>query len=342
MRVCTKCSSKLHQCLTRFAHRLWYRKSPAAWLLLPLSLLFGLISHIRRRLFQLNILRSYKCPVPVIVVGNITVGGTGKTPVVIGLAEQLTQQGLRVGIVSRGYGGSKTHEPMFVDAKTNPSLCGDEPALIASKTKLPVVVCAKRKLAVQALISQARLDAIICDDGLQHYALARDVELVCIDAARQFGNGLLLPAGPLREPVARLRTVDATIAMGAAKLADTSKHHFNLRLEPVCFYHLQTGERVTLDYFKHKKVHAVAGIANPNKFFQELRGLGCQIVEHAYPDHFAYRTGDLAFNDDAPIILTEKDAVKCAEIATEHTWVLQVQVSELDKLAQFVLNKLKL
>ncbi len=319
----------------------WYR--PAWWivLLLPLSWLFRFIAASRRAYYRL--LPPAKNAVPVIVVGNISVGGTGKTPLILTLAQRLEQTGLRVGIVSRGYGAT-THPPypLVVDDQTPANVCGDEPFMLCRRLRCPVVVDPKRRRAVATLVEQQSCDVIISDDGLQHYAMARDIELVVIDGKRGFGNGHCLPAGPLREPISRLDTVDVVVVNGEDSGLPSSVRQRDLQamtLEPEQFVAVSgdngSKENKTqaiedlLAEHGAEPVHAVAGIGNPQRFFDSLRLLGFDVIEHRFADHHAYTVADLDFADDYPVLMTEKDAVKCETFAQGsmkgRMWYLQVQ-----------------
>ncbi|MGL4206002.1 MAG: tetraacyldisaccharide 4'-kinase, partial [Aeromonadaceae bacterium] len=248
---------------------LWYRPCRALWLLSPLSLLFGLVSLLRRQFYRLGWAQAYRPPVPVVIVGNLSVGGNGKTPVVIWLVEQLQAAGWRPGVVSRGYGGKAQVYPLLLSAQTTAAECGDEPRLIADRCGVPVAVAPKRAEAVKALLATGQVDVIICDDGLQHYALARDLELVVVDGERRFGNGHLLPMGPLREGLWRLAQVDAVICNGG----QAAPGEYPMTLQPQALRSLlpQSGSLP-----QGARVDALAGIGHPPRFFNTLRQLGYQ------------------------------------------------------------------
>lgn len=304
-----------------------------AILLSPLCLLYRFITWIRRHAYRLGILQQVRFEVPIVVIGNITAGGTGKTPLVITLVEALQAAGWRPGVVSRGYGGKSPVYPLVVDTGTPVEECGDEPALIAKRAGCPVVVDPIRARAVRTLLSTSGVDAVVCDDGLQHYALARDIEWVVVDGVRRMGNGWLLPSGPLREGIWRLKTVDATIVNGGKE--DEAAMH--LRAESVI--NLKTGVQGKLQDFSGHKVHALAGIGNPQRFFEQLRHLGIDLIEHPYPDHHAFLPEDISFEDDLPVLMTEKDAVKCANFAGEKHWAVPVH-AELNSRARIAMEKL--
>lgn len=302
--------------------RVWYGgRRPSLWLR-ALAALYGSVAGMRAWLYRRGVLRRVALPVPVLVVGNITVGGSGKTPLVIALVEHLRAQGRRPGVVSRGYGGRQV-APRLLDAAATPAEVGDEPCLIRQRTAVPVAVGHDRPAAARLLLG-AGVDVIVADDGLQHHRLARDIEICVIDGVRRLGNGRLLPAGPLREPAARLSRVDFRICNGGQPqtgevpmqlLADTARA-------------LDDPQRtLPLSTWSGQRVHAVAGIGHPPRFFQTLRGQGIAVVEHGFPDHHAYRVADLAFRESLPVLMTEKDAVKCEGIAGADTWSVPVRAA---------------
>ena len=263
---------------------------------------------------------------PVIVIGNLNVGGTGKTPLTLELANRLRQRGLRPGIVSRGYGGVKGAKPILVSAESDPAVVGDEPVLLASNTQCPVVVHPDRVAAVERLADEG-VEVVISDDGLQHYRMRRNYEVVVVDGARGFGNGRVLPAGPLREPISRLRSVDQVMIHGKWEMPNARPSQamsFDLRV--VQAISLADQQVRPLADFAGKTVHAVAGIGNPARFFETLRGHGMEVLEHAFPDHAKYRTKDLAFGDDLPLLMTEKDVVKCRKLGLRNAWYVPVEI----------------
>jgi tetraacyldisaccharide 4'-kinase len=298
--------------------RRWYQDRPPPWWTVPLATLYGGISGLRRALYRRAWLRTTRVPIPVIVVGNIVAGGAGKTPLVIALVEALRERGFKPGVVSRGYGGSAT-APMSLDERPDPGLVGDEPALIRLRTGAPVAIGARRVEAAMLLLIDRGTDVIVADDGLQHYALARDLEICVVDGARRFGNGRLLPAGPLREPLSRLHSIDFIVCNGGEPQANEVPMH--LRMDHA--RNLADGSARPLSAFAGRRVHAVAGIGNPRRFFDALRVAGIRMIEHPFPDHHRYTLGELAFGDDLPILMTEKDAVKCRGFA-ENGWVVPV------------------
>ena len=307
--------------------RSWYGKSPWLLVLLPLSLIFYLLSSLRRWLYRVGLLASFKADVPLVVVGNISVGGTGKTPLVIALVKQLQREGFTPAIISRGYGSKADQYPYFVDANSSATCSGDEPLLIAKRTAAPVVIDARRGRAIAAL--QARYpecDVIISDDGLQHYAMQRDVEIAVVDGKRGFGNGYLLPAGPLRETVSRLRSVDFLVTNGSTGLSLPGES-FAMQLAVSAVITLDGSQSVVPTSWQlSKRVHAVAGIGNPQRFFDTLQAQGFEVIPHAFDDHHRYRIEDLQFDDELPVLMTEKDAVKVRELslAGGEYWYLAV------------------
>ena len=301
----------------------WYTRSPWLLLLTPLSLLYRGIIGVRRFAYRAGIMRSTRVSLPVIVVGNITVGGTGKTPLVVWMAGYLREQGYTPGIVSRGYGGTANHWPQQVRADSDPAVVGDEAVLLAATTGCPMAVAPDRVAAARALADQGDCDVIISDDGLQHYALLRDIEIAVIDGVRRFGNGHLLPAGPLREPEKRLQEVDLVVVNG---LGGSDEHRMILQQGDA--HNLQDPDRTCpLQAFGSQPVHAVAGIGHPDRFFRSLQQAGLQFDSHAYPDHHAFRPGDIRFGDGRPVIMTEKDAVKCRHFASQNDWYVPVEAN---------------
>lgn len=297
----------------------WQSRNVLAWLLYPLSLVFIVIAALRRGLYRIGVLHTERCDVPVIVVGNITVGGTGKTPLVIWLVNHLRKQGYQPGIVSRGYGGHARSWPQQVRPDSDPHTVGDEAVVLASQAACPVCVGPDRPAAIRALCAHTDVDIVVCDDGLQHYALARDIEIVVVDGERRFGNGWRLPAGPLRESVGRLDTVDMVICNG-----QPAGGEFALRLRRPCLRPLLGGECRSLDSLAGRAVHAVAGIGNPQRFFAMLERFDLDVDAHPFPDHHAFTATDVQFNDTLPVLMTAKDGVKCRRFARPHHWVVEV------------------
>jgi tetraacyldisaccharide 4'-kinase len=308
--------------LQSWLNRIWYDRASAPWWLLPLSLIYGAAVGSRRYLYSKHLRRSIRVPVPVVVVGNLSVGGTGKTPLVCWLVSQLAERGFKPGVVTRGYGGASGHA-RIIDASADPGAVGDEPVLLVRRSGAPVAVGRDRPAAAQLLVN-AGCDVVVSDDGLQHYALARDCEIVVIDGERRFGNGSLLPAGPLREPEGRLAAADAVVLNGGRTPLDGT---FSMRLEAGSATSVTGGAVKALAKFTGLKVHAVAGIGNPQRFFDMLRAHGIDVVAHPLPDHARLRAADISFGDQCPVLMTEKDAVKCAGIAGPHHWYVPVTAS---------------
>ncbi|MDZ4142711.1 MAG: tetraacyldisaccharide 4'-kinase [Methylotenera sp.] len=322
-------------------------------LLIPLSWIFGAIVYARASLYRIGWLKSVRLSVPVIVVGNINVGGTGKTPLVIWLAEQLQREGFKPGIISRGYGG-RVEQVTEVFANSNPAEVGDEPVLIVKRTGCTMFVGADRVAAGQALLqAHPQCDVIVSDDGLQHYRLQRDMEIALINTnSLQTGNLCLLPAGPLREKITRLESVDAIIDSGNAIV---SNGYFKEALQSTVFNMFLQGDmfepvdgrkiRQPASYFTDKSLVAIAGIGNPERFFNQLAMLGLQFEEKTYLDHYAYSAQDLAKFSNQTLLMTEKDAVKCRKFTTNDAWYLPVTAtinnSAQTSLIALVLKKLK-
>ncbi len=301
----------------------WYKGHPALALLRPLECLYRRVVNRKRARFLAGQGNSYKAPVPVVVVGNITIGGTGKTPLILWMIDHCRARGLRVGVVSRGYGAKPPSLPWRVLPQQPAEHAGDEPLLIVNRTGVPLMIDPDRSQAVRTLLAEESLDLILSDDGLQHYRLNRDLELVLIDAVRGLGNRRCLPAGPLREPVERLQSVDALLYNGAG--ADR-EDGFAFQLKPSALVNLVTGERRPVDHFPPgQQVHAVAGIGNPQRFFNTLEGLHWRPVPHAFADHAVFSAQALSFTPALPVVMTEKDAVKCASFAAPDWWYLAVE-----------------
>ena len=317
-----------------FAARHWYRLSVVSLLLFPLSLVFRLVVALRRLLFRVGALPSVRLHVPVIIVGNLTVGGTGKTPLILALSGALRTRGMRPGILSRGHGGTE-RGPRVVSEGDDVVQIGDEPLLLAERSGCPVWIGADRAAAARALLAaHPRCDVILCDDGLQHYRLQRDFE-IAVEDERGFGNGLLLPAGPLREPAGR--RVDATVVNGA----EAKPGAFHMRLAPAGLYRVD-GPRAPFPQseLSGKKLHAVAGIGNPERFFEGLSRMGLAFSAHPFPDHHAFRVADLEFADCDFVLMTEKDAVKCRHFGRRDLIAVRVE-AELDPaLAELILERI--
>ena len=289
------------------------------FILLPFSAVFFILSYMRLWLYKFRILKVNNSALPVIVVGNITVGGAGKTPIVIAIVNYLKSQNKKVGVVSRGYGGYYSQDSLEVDLASDPIECGDEPLLIKQQTEVPVAVAKKRIKAIEFLTMKYSLDVIVSDDGLQHYSMGRDIEIAVVDGHSRLGNGLFLPAGPLREAKSRLNSVDFIINNGSHFKGEISSE-----IKPNEFINLVTQEAKSLDYFKDKKCYGIAGISKPDNFFSILKNNGVKLITKPFPDHYAFVEKDLIFNENYPIIMTSKDCVKCTKFATGQMWYLSV------------------
>lgn len=318
----------------------WYQPKGWSRFLLPLSGLFWLLSTLRRKLYQNGIFKQHAVAVPVVVVGNITVGGNGKTPLVIYLSHFLKQQGYRPGVISRGYGGKSPSYPMLVEKDSSPKHCGDEPLFIRQRVNCPVVVDPDRVRGVNSLLEKQGCNVVICDDGLQHYRLKRDIEIAVVDGHRRQGNNLLLPAGPLREGAWRLNEVDFVVLNGG----QLKKHEYLMSLEPARLvnvkYKNQTQSLSNLSSGAvSATISALAGIGNPPRFFDLLESKGVRLAQRiAFADHHQFKPSDFP---EGVVLMTEKDAVKCADFANENWWYLPVSASLSDTFDRDFLKKLK-
>jgi len=324
--------------------RCWYGRCRYSLLLVPFSLIFFLLVAWRRVAYRSGLFRVRRLPVPVIVVGNLGVGGSGKTPLTLCVVQWLTELGYHPGIISRGYGG-RARAPMPVGADSDPEWVGDEPVLMARRAICPVWIGRKRAEAGRQLLAfHPEVDVLVSDDGLQHYALARDMEIVVVDGLRGFGNGRLLPAGPLREPLGRLATVDAAVVNGGDPddfiLLPPS---FAMRLHGATFRNLRDPAQtaVAAELFANsagREIHALAGIGHPQRFFDHLEHLGLNITPHVFPDHHDYSADDLPAGT---LLMTEKDAVKCAAFAPPDAWFLAVDAILAPGLKTLINHTLK-
>ena len=323
----------------------WYEPRPTllAWLAWPLSVLFGWLARIRRAMYARGLVRVERMPVPVVVVGNITVGGSGKTPLVIALSDALQARGFHPGVVSRGHGGSGGVHAVAPD--TDPRIAGDEPPIVAA-AGFPMWVGRRRAAAARALLdAHPEVDVVLCDDGLQHYALARDVEIAVIDEARGLGNGLLMPAGPLREAEDRLDEVDAVVRLVSGAVPHETQGDGRSTFvthQPLAWRNVRDPHRSDDGTrFRGPGVHAVAGIGNPQRFFAMLRAQGLTPAEHPFDDHHAFTRKDLDYPGATAILMTQKDAVKCASFADERFWYLPIRAVVDPSLVAFVEQKIR-
>jgi len=300
----------------------WYSINIISVILLPLSGLFCLLSLVRRLLYKSAVLQSYQAPIPVIVVGNISVGGTGKTPLIIELAKVIKSKGKKPGIISRGYGARADSWPQIVSGSSTADLVGDEPLLIFETTGFPVVVGPDRRQDIELLIEKFDCDVILSDDGMQHYKLNRDIEIAVIDAKRMFGNGLCIPSGPLRERTTRLKQVDIVLYNGG----NEDQAAFTLQAAECIALNDENSLTASLDSFSGKTVHAVAGIGNPQRFFTMLEKHDITVIRHAFSDHYYFNLSDLEFSDELPVLMTEKDAVKCKQFDLSNHWSVPVEL----------------
>ena len=314
--------------------RAWQRQAAWLWLLLPVSGLYGFITMLRRQAYKIGLLSSYRAPIPVMVIGNITVGGSGKTPLIIELVTHLQKQGIKLGVISRGYGGDSSLMPALVHADSLPSIVGDEPSLIVNMTGAAMAVCPNRKQAITTLLeAYPDLQLIIADDGLQHYALQRDIEWIVIDASRGFGSQQLLPTGFLREPMSRLKGANVVYHEKADRTTMDNNQAQSKRLT----MHLQADKlqllwssaveiddlivtaKVPMLPMPNSRIHAVSGIGYPQRFFDTLASLGFDVIGHPYPDHYDFSLDELLQYTEQPIIVTSKDAVKIKALLIDTT-----------------------
>ena len=310
--------------LQQWLERVWYRNGKGRFLLLPFSALYCAVNAYQRKTQTRNLA---KLPCPVIVVGNITVGGTGKTPLTIHIISTLQQAGYKPAIITRGYGGKASSWPQSVSADSDAKMVGDEAVLMATRTGVPVYAGANRLESIEQLMKAHDCDVIVSDDGMQHYKLPRDVQIAVIDGERQFGNGYCLPAGPLREKKERLNDCNMIVVNGDNK---EQKQWYSMILQGYTLVNLKSGQKKKLDQFTKQKVHVVTGIGNPQRFFSTLEKCGLELIPQCFPDHYKFTQDDLLFADDYAVVMTEKDAVKCKAFAADNNWYLPVS-AQLDQ-----------
>ena len=327
--------------LETLIEKVWYSKNIFSLLLSPLSLIYISIIYLRYTLYQLGLISITKINVPTIVIGNIVAGGTGKTPLVIWLAKHFKDKGFLPGIVSRGYGGTYLSNIELVKPTSNPLLVGDEPVIIARNTNCPVVVAKKRAKGAKELVEKYNCNIILCDDGMQHYSLARDIEIAVIDGQRRFGNNYCFPAGPLREPKSRIFKADLIVSKYNAR---TCEHKMDYTYHQLVSLN-ELSKTIPISDLHGMTVHAIAGINNPDHFFSYLRSHKLELIIHKFPDHYSYTEDDVKFDDNFPVVMTEKDAVKCLNYSSDKHWYIPISaelsksfVCDLDKLMGKIIN----
>jgi len=329
--------------ISEFVTKSWYQGAYWLYFLWPLYLVYRVVTLLRKYLYQVRFFKSYRAKVPVIVVGNITLGGTGKSPLVAYLVESLKEMGFKPGVVSRGY-GAKISSEQVREVHTNSlvSEVGDEPLMLKLRVDCPIFVSPTRALAVQALENQG-CDIVITDDGLQHYALGRDIEICVFDGERKWGNGFLLPMGPMREPLKRINKTDFVVMNGADWLErlQPKTTAFRMDLEASNLQSLNNDQSLSLSALKGKEVVAIAGIGNPERFFNTLVMEGLLVESHGFNDHHAYTQSDVSFKGERPLIMTEKDAVKCRTFNLSDAWYLPVSAKLSGELATQIVTVLK-
>ena len=307
--------------LSRWLLDIWYKDPFIGVILMPLGFLFSDFAKFRKFLYRIGLLKKHTLPVPVIVIGNITVGGTGKTPLIIWLANLLKNEGYKPGIISRGYGGQAESWPQWVDTNSTAEHVGDEALLIAKQTDCPMAVSPIRADAARLLLKKSDCNVILSDDGLQHYALNRDIEIAVIDGERRFGNGYCLPAGPLREPIDRLQSVDFIVVNGEK----SEDNEFSMQITGNIAVNMVTAQQKPLHEFSVTGCQALAGIGNPDRFFKLLESAGLTCKTHSFLDHYKFQSDDISFSSSEAILMTEKDAVKCMAFAGDQHWYIPVK-----------------
>ncbi|MFT5259629.1 MAG: tetraacyldisaccharide 4'-kinase [Saprospiraceae bacterium] len=324
----------------QFIHSQWQKRGLWAWLLSPISILIYSLAWLKRKGYQLSVFKAQRLPLPIIVVGNLSVGGTGKTPLVIYLCQLLKEKGFRPAIISRGYKSKEGQQSQLVTALSVATQVGDEAVLLAQRTGCPVMIGANRVQSVKDLIKQTDCDIVISDDGFQHLKLHRDIDILVRDASRGYGNGWCLPSGPLRESFSAQNDAHLVVHNGGEKAG--KDQHFAMALHPTNPFKLSTQEESSYDSLSCMHFNAVAAIGNPERFFSMLESHSITIARHPFVDHHAFRADDLDFGDDKPLIMTEKDAVKCAPLSVNNPiWVVPVTAALSPKFDTALLDKLK-
>ncbi len=323
--------------LQKWSNFVWYQDNFIGLCLLPFSMVFNDIVRFRRYLYRMGLLKKHKLSVPVIIVGNITVGGTGKTPLTIYIVEQFKRLGYIPGVIARGYGGESEQWPIMVFKDSNPTVVGDEPLVIARHSECPIAVGPDRIANAKLLLEKTDCNVIISDDGLQHYRLERDIEIIVIDGERRFGNGYSLPSGPLREAISRIREVDFLVCNGGNAESD----EYLMVVQGAKAINLLSGDQQPLSYFENKACHAMAGIGNPRRFFSLLDDAGISYQRHVFSDHHDFTQEDFHFENSSEILMTEKDAVKCVAFAQKNYWYIPVNATLPKKFTENLVQKLE-
>lgn len=326
----------IHVYIKKYLLESWYQIHPLRWLLSPISTLFRIAITLRQLCYKSKIFGRHSLPVPVIIIGNINIGGAGKTPLVIWLAQKLQKYGFKPGIISRGYGGISKRYPLLVSKDSDPKDVGDEPVIIARYIDCPIAVSPKRIEASTAVIKHFNCNIIISDDGLQNYSFNRNIEIVVVDAERTFGNKYCLPSGPLREPTSRLRYIDFLVCNG-----ESNNYLFNITISANKAINItDTSIQKSMIEFSGQDAHGIAGIGHPKRFFNLLTKFGINIMPHEFNDHYYFQSHDINFNDNRMILMTEKDAVKCQYFASDNMWYIPIKASVNGKLNQLIIKKL--
>jgi tetraacyldisaccharide 4'-kinase len=313
----------------------YYKKSSWIYLLIPISIFFYFFISLKKYLYKNGFLKTIKIKVPVLIIGNITLGGTGKTPLTLDLIAKFLKKGLKPAIISRGYRGSANNITEVFES-SDVSVVGDEALLIKAKSKVPVFIGKDRVSVAKILLKKyPETSIIISDDGLQHYRLARDYEIIVVDSQRQFGNGLIFPAGPMREDISKLKHVDAVVYKGA----NSNSNFYQMKYITKHFKNLLTNKKVIFKDIQDKKIVAITAIGNPESFFSTLEGYGSEFKKVTYNDHYLFNKNDFIKYADYNIVMTEKDAIKCQKFATKNFWVLPLETKVDERLFRNILKK---